>query len=126
MEDDIAFGELLRASLEEAGHSVVLRFDGASAQSYFEKHGADVVLTDIIIKQDQKSIPDGGLLLISRIRGMSSESARSVPIIAMSGATSYPGMQGALTTAEALGATVSINKPFSPDELTDLIDDLLP
>lgn len=124
LEDDRSFGFLLKVSLEEAGHSVVVRQDATMAFAEFQKNTPDVVIADLIVVQEERPIPDGGLSLIARIRHRGNMVDRSVPIIAISGVVRSQGLESALDTAKVLGADASLEKPFAPAELLDLISEL--
>ncbi len=126
LEDEKDFGNLLTKSLEQAGHSVTLTEDATEALATFQNNSFDFVVADLIVKKGDEFVADGGLLLISRIRQHTRASNSVLPIVAISGSTKYPGLGSVLKTAESLGANVSLEKPFHPNELLDLIDDLLP
>ncbi len=125
MEDEEEFGQLISASLERAGHVVTLRHNATSAESAFKKNEIDLVIADIIVRQNGQSVPDGGLTLITKIRRTMQQSNPKLPIIAISGVTHYPGMHSVLSIAASLGASAALRKPFAPSKLLEMIDDLL-
>lgn len=125
LEDDPDFGALLFASLEDAGHHVTLVTSGTEAEEAFHQDPADLVVTDLIIRQDGRPVADGGLLLIHRIRDIAENLRKSVPIVAISGVVRRQGMTHALNTAQHVGADEVLAKPFPPEDLLWVIDRLL-
>ena len=125
LEDDPDFGSLMRVSLEQAGHFIVMCGTATDALAAYEEYRIDIVVTDLIIKEDNRPIPDGGLILISRLKAVNQYSGRKVPIIAISGQLLALGMEHALDTARTVGADVALRKPFAPEELLATIDTLL-
>ena len=124
LEDDETFGKLLQESLEEAGHTAATFANATTAYASVCEQAPDVVVTDLIVLEQNKPVPDGGLSLISRIRHRGNPAHSAIPIVAISGAHRSKGLQNALETAEKLGADFSLEKPFSPHDLLSIIDRL--
>lgn len=123
LEDDVFLAPLLAASLEDAGHSVRLFDSAARAVESYTDIPCDVLVADIIIRKNDRPVPDGGLIAIHRIKTLALESERPILIIAISGAVSHIGMQDILQYAADLGAHTVLSKPFTPDELLDVIEE---
>ena len=77
----------------------------------------------MIIRKNDRPVPDGGLIAIHRIKALAFESERPILIIAISGAVTHIGMQDILEYASGLGAHTMLAKPFTPDELLKVIDE---
>ncbi|MFK7793132.1 MAG: response regulator [Devosiaceae bacterium] len=125
MEDDILFAELLCNSLEGDKHQTHRFADASSAIAHLQAHVVDLVVSDITVHKEGLAVPDGGIKLIATVRKLSRYPAKRIPIIAISGAHVWPGMEGILVTAETLGADATLKKPFHPDELLQLINEML-
>ncbi len=125
LEDDEEFGSLLVQSLETAGHTSVLHRNATAAIAAYKEGDFDLVVADLIVKIEGRPVPDGGLTLIPSLKRLARRAGRPLPIIAISGVTQYPGLSSALSVARTVGADVSLEKPFEPAQLLDLIDDLL-
>jgi DNA-binding response OmpR family regulator len=106
------------AMLESAGFDVSVATDGEDGLNLFRKQQFDLVISDIVMPRKD------GLQTIREIRNLSP----AIPIVAMSAGTHFSNGgcgQGitsyALCAAEELGATRTIGKPFSRDELLPVI-----
>jgi two-component system sensor histidine kinase RpfC len=117
--------DLLRATvqlqLEEGGHSVTLAGNGREALACLEREGFDLVISDIFMPEVE------GIEFIRTAR----ERYRRLPIIAMTGGSTALGPWGLdagidfLHMAAALGATRTLNKPFTRDRLLTLVEECL-
>jgi len=106
-EMDRTFG---RVALEDAGHELFYAPNGEVALRTYESHDIDVVITDL-------AMPNlNGLLLIQKIREQDSDAR----IIAVTGVSPEQ-----LERAKALGASVTMHKPYSPKALLDAVTELL-
>lgn len=128
MEDDLAVGQEISRKLEANGHDVDLVRNGSDALHHLTHQPYDVLLSDIIVKQEFRAVPDGGLLLINRIRRSDPNMLPSpgLPIIAISGTVNTPGMENILTTAKQMGADICFEKPINMVEILTAIDELAP
>jgi len=114
IDDDDLFRTMLRENLEELGHTVTEAHDGKEGLAHYALAPTDLVITDLIMPGKE------GIETILEMR----KKWPGVKIIAMSGggrvsATDY------LQTAQKLGAGCVLRKPFSNDELTAAINQLL-
>jgi CheY-like chemotaxis protein len=80
----------------------------------FEEHAADLVITDIIMPETE------GMEIIHWLH----DASPNLPIIAISGG-SPKGLGSYLATAQQLGASRTLAKPFSGKALIDTVRELL-
>lgn len=123
MEDDVVLGFELKRNLEKAGHEVEVRGTASLAYEALLFHAYDVLITDVVVKENGRSVADGGIVLVGRVRA--NPKTRTMPIIAISGSHTAPGMEYVLTTIEQVGANVSLEKPFHLDDLLSHIRRLM-
>ncbi len=121
LEDDAEFGPLLQMSLEDAGYEVSLHTNATNALSYLESENVDLIIADLMIKQEGVFIQDGGIKLISTLKQIRHHPA---PIIAISGSFVQDQYQ-AISTAMTVGADKTLAKPIHPDDLIALIETYL-
>lgn len=107
IDDDGALCDTLRWVLEHAGYRVNTAHDGESGLATFEKNGADVVVTDILMPQKE------GIETILELRRL----VPNLPIIAISG-----GAEAFLGLASKFGANAALSKPFGNWELITAIE----
>jgi DNA-binding NtrC family response regulator len=110
VDDDELFRPMLRATLLKMGHHVREADDGDQAMLQFEQEPADVLITDIILPGKE------GLEIIGMFKGRFPE----LKVIAISGAgrvveTNY------LKLATAEGADAVLEKPFSKEQLAEVL-----
>jgi len=114
IDDDEAIRDLLKAILEREGYEVTSAADGKEAIRLFRRNPSDLIITDIIMPQQE------GLKTISDLRREHPE----VRIIAISGGGQY-GLGEYLDVATALGADQTFAKPFDRLELVKAVRKLL-
>ncbi|HXV26212.1 MAG TPA: response regulator [Alphaproteobacteria bacterium] len=114
IEDDDHLRRLLRAVLERAGHTVEDAPNGAVGLKTFSSRPADIVVTDIIMPEKE------GLETIIELK----RDYPKVKIIAISGGGARLDAQY-LPSAKALGADMTIEKPFEPREVIEAVGGLL-
>ena len=112
IDDDSDTRELLRTTLESAGHQVVLAENGRQGVQRFKEKSADLVITDLFMPEQE------GLETIKQLKMEFPEAS----IIAMSGKPTGGTM---LTVAKRLGATTVLQKPFLPEELLKVVEEAL-
>ncbi|MEX1018534.1 MAG: response regulator, partial [Litorilinea sp.] len=114
VEDDDNIRLLIHDLLVMEGHSVHAAADGRSAMQGIRDDGFDLVITDIFMPEQD------GFELIMEMR----HNYAQIKIIAMSG--DQLGSQfGSLRIAQQLGAHAIMPKPFRPDELINLVNQVL-
>ena len=125
MEDDKTEGDLIQQLLTEEGHAVAHFRNATTALKHLQKSDVDLVITDIVVKQDGRSTSDGGLILIGRIRGFSDQTKRALPILAVSGAIYGRGTGHLLDVAKTVGADDALPKPIIVSKLLEKVSTLL-
>jgi DNA-binding NtrC family response regulator len=114
IEDDFAVGESIALALRAKGHNVVTAEDGRTGLRKFERAAFDLVITDLIMPEQE------GIETIRLIRRLS----RDMKIIAISGGGRHANFS-ALRMAQRLGATTTLAKPFTLDALYQQVDKTL-
>ncbi len=114
IDDDQRFRGALREMLQDAGYEVIEARDGRPGLDLFRAKPTDLVITDIIMPDVE------GIEVIVELRSEFPD----VPILAISGG-SLKGFGSYLPSAEALGATRSLDKPFRQQVLLDTVRELL-
>jgi DNA-binding response OmpR family regulator len=123
MEDDLVLGYELERKLVRAGHEVEVRRSASDAMVELLSTPYDLLITDVVVWEQGKPVPDGGITLMGRIRQTSE--IKTLPVIAMTGAHVSPGMQDVLATMELVGANASLEKPFDIHDLLSHIERLI-
>lgn len=114
VDDDELIRDLLFQVLSDNGYHVELANSGEEALSLLSQRQVELCLSDIIM-------PDcDGLELIPQVR----RKFPNIPIIAISGGGRI-GPESYLTTAQRLGASKALRKPFDGAILLAAISDLL-
>lgn len=125
LEDDASLSALLQESLTQQGYAVRAFHDAQSAYNFLTSEHCDLMLVDIIIKDVNRIVSQGGVTFIWRAKEIAQQSGKALPIIAMSGSFMNKGMHNILDIAKQIGADEVLKKPFAPDELNRLIAKLL-
>lgn len=112
----------MKAMLESLGFDVSVARDGDEGLRHFRQEPFDLVISDIIMPNKD------GFETVRELREITDD----VPIIVMSGESRAAGddvarqvTRDALELAEILGATRTISKPFSQDDLLKVIRECL-
>jgi DNA-binding NtrC family response regulator len=110
VDDDPSIRRTLQALLKKAGYEVMLAHDGNEAVRLWRDHGGDLVITDLHMpgKDGIQTIVE----LLSHTPG--------VRIIAMSGGGQTKRLD-LLGNATLLGAVLTIEKPFTIDEMMNVV-----
>ena len=103
----------MRLGLEAAGFDVALAADGRRGLAMLRQAGADVVVTDILMPEQD------GIETLEQLR----EEFPQVHVIAISGAVSSTGFDY-LAVPRELGAAHVLRKPFDIQELIDILQQL--
>lgn len=113
LEDDLALRAVVKDLLEDAGYEVEEADNGLTGLKMFRESPSDLVLTDI--RMPEKS----GNETIIELR----EEFPDVKIVAMSGGGAVnPDVY--MKVARKLGADAALAKPFAPEELLAVIQEL--
>jgi CheY-like chemotaxis protein len=114
VEDDSDLREMLKDLLVRRKYTIIEASNGKEAISRFKPAVTDLVITDIIMPDED------GLKVIMKLREIKPE----IKIIAISGG-GKAGPGNYLNLAKALGADEIFSKPFSVNVLLSKIDSLL-
>lgn len=115
IDDDPTIRSLVAGLLDASGHSFVQAADGRAGVTLFVKGGFDLVVTDIVMPEQE------GIETITAIR----RTNRVVPILAISGSATIGGSGDYLRAAAALGASATLQKPFTPEAFIAAVERLL-
>jgi len=114
IDDDPEVRAMLDDLLTEAGYQVVTAADGKEAVAHFRDRPTEVVVTDILMPEQD------GLETIQELHRI----APQVPVIAISGGGHLPGSLY-LKTAALFGAFRTLEKPFPRRALLDAVGEAL-
>jgi CheY-like chemotaxis protein len=112
IDDDPDTREVIKSTLESAGHEVMVASDGQEGVRQYRTRHSDLVIMDLFMPGQE------GLETIKQMRMEFPDAA----IIAMSGRPTGGTM---LSVAQRLGATGVLHKPFLPDELLKVVEQAL-
>jgi len=115
VDDDDTFRRMLRLALLRMGHIVEEAHDGGQAWAKFQAQQPDLVIMDLIMPEKE------GLETIQLFR----KNRCTAKILAVSGGGRVDA-RDMLTIAKQLGADAVLPKPFSNEELTEVLKKLLP
>ena len=115
VDDDEAMADVMVMTVERAGYEVALASNGAEALDRVREGSFDLVVSDILMPYMD------GLELIPQIRQLLPEAR----IIAVSGGGRYSDSTMLLTMANDIGADCILPKPFTPTQLTEVMEKLL-
>ena len=114
IEDNQPLRRLLQITLEAEGHTVLQASDGVEGLSLVRRHGADLVLCDLLMPGQD------GLQTIQELH----RDFPALPVLVISGGGS-PGGVDLHAAASLLGADHILRKPFELPELVAVVDRLL-
>jgi CheY-like chemotaxis protein len=115
IDDDPTIRTLVAGILEARGHSVVTAADGQAGVAAFGGETMDLVVTDIVMPQQE------GITTIGAIRRLH----RTVPILAISGSSTVGRYGGYLDAASVMGANATLAKPLVAEALIEAVERLL-
>jgi two-component system response regulator AtoC len=107
VDDEANLRKVLAAILRKDGYEVAVAEDGEQAMAEFEKNGADVIISDLVMPKM------GGMDILTRIRTQKS----SVPVIII---TAHGTVDSAVEAIK-LGAFDYITKPFEHAEIRAVV-----
>lgn len=116
VEDDDQFRGMLELMLTKAQYQVISASNAQAGLKLIQTNQPDLILTDVIMPT-----MDGiELIMTLKRRG------DTTPVIVMSGGGRSMSTEGNFMTVSLLGATATIAKPFSREQLLQAIEDALP
>lgn len=107
IDDDDAVRWIIRRAMQAEGHSVTEAANGADGLRRFAAAPVDLVITDILMPERE------GIETIIELR----RGHPALPILAISGGSATTERDGLLASADLLGATEVLPKPFELDRL---------
>lgn len=111
VDDESPVCELMRVTLQRAGHQVECVGDGCQASQSMRQHQYDILITDLLMPERD------GIELIREAR----KDYPQMRIIAISGGGRVGGQQY-LQLAKGMGAHALLPKPFLPRDLCAAVD----
>lgn len=115
IEDEEAFRAVLAKMLVHEGHEVFAAANGREAQHHLDHSSFDLVITDVLMPEK-----DGVEIILSLKR-----TAPGLKVVAMSGGGRIASGDY-LAIAAKLGASATLEKPFTRDTLLQTLQDVLP
>ncbi len=115
VDDDPSIRALLREILEEEGHQVLEAVDGRDGVRQYRAEPTDLVITDILMPEK-----DGVELIMDLLEGYP-----KVRIVAMSGGGRGLDAQFNLRIATDFGAVQQMEKPFTRQQVLDIVQRVL-
>lgn len=113
VDDEKWIVELLETALLENGHSVMTANDGIEAFEIFLRSNFDIIVTDISMPKEN------GIAFVEKVF----DSGANVPVIVISGGMITPSSELTLEHAQEIPIVHwTLKKPFSPFELSKIID----
>ncbi len=114
IDDEASIRDLITDILEEEGHEVLAAEDGRQGLSLFRQEPFELVITDMVMPEQS-----GINTIMELVRDYP-----EVKIIAISGGGAIE-PERYLSIAKIIGAESILYKPFTADELLDVIGDIL-
>lgn len=114
IEDDPQYQELLREMVAGMGE-VITAPDGEVGLALLQRQPVDLVITDILMPHKE------GLSVVRELR----ERDSGIPIIAISGGDKVFPADLLVEVSRITGADLSLQKPFSPQQLREAVHNLL-
>jgi len=105
-EDDPSMQAVYAAGLKKAGHETWVLDNGIGIENAITEHDVDAVVTDIVMADVE------GIEIVITLK----KKFPDLPVIAISGNRLY------LNSAEKLGATAILKKPFAIGDLLETIN----
>ncbi len=115
IDDEEQLRDLLTQLLTRDGHIVQIAFDGVEGMRIFKQFNPDLVITDIIMPNKD------GIEVITELLCASPGTA----IVAMSGGRRAITAEFNLESAEMLGVKGVLSKPFTRDQLREVVQHAL-
>jgi len=116
MEDDLLLRRMLESILRTVGYKVLSAGDGAEGMRAVRAHGADIVITDLFMPEQD------GLQTIMQLK----REFPAVRVVAMTAGASYLSIENARAAATLIGADAFIEKPLDHRVLLDTMAELRP
>lgn len=114
VDDSVSMRRMVGSALRSASFDVVEAANGPDALSFLDRHQVDLIITDV-------NMPDmDGISLVRAIRNR--PATKSTPVLILTTESGVEMKQAGRTA----GATGWIAKPFSPQQLVQVVAKVLP
>lgn len=122
-EDNIPLAAYWRKLLEAQNHTVYCSETVSQALKLAKKICPDLVITDMMIRKNERFLPEGGITLVSQLRR---NSQQSIPVICVSGyrATCHNPLPP-LEIVKTMKVDLTLYKPIAPKKLLNAVHELL-
>lgn len=114
IDDDVQICKMLDRFLTKKGYEVAVAYNGVEGVQFFDKRGAHLVITDLVMPEKE------GIETVMELRAKSPD----VKIIAISGGGRV-GPESYLEIAKELGAQRTFEKPVDFNELLFAVEELI-
>ena len=127
MDDDLVFLHHVAEALKSKGYQVDTAINVNDAIDSLENVLYDAVISDMIIKVNDRTVPSGGLTLINwlRARELNNPKMAKIPVLGISGVANFPGLNTILNMAESVGADAVLEKPMVIDQLVASLESII-
>jgi DNA-binding response OmpR family regulator len=115
VDDDAHLVKVQSVFLRRAGHTVSMAANGKEAMDLVADNDFDLVITDLIMPEKE------GIETILELR----RKLPKIKIVAMSGGGAWTDTRDSLAMARQLGASLTLAKPFSGEELIAAVAQVL-
>lgn len=114
LDDDQILLAIIRHALQRAGHTVITSLSGENADRTLKQVQVDLLITDLFMPDRE------GLETIQQVRRI----YPNLPIIAITAGVAGH-LEVFLNMAKEMGATATLNKPFTGYELQSVVEQVL-
>ncbi len=114
IDDDQQFRDYMYDMLIDQNYHVLLAENGEAGLTQYSSNKPDIIITDIVMPEKE------GIEVVLTIRDKDPE----IPIVAISGGN-FGNAASYLKMVSKLGVNATLGKPFSKDEILEVLDDLL-
>ncbi|NEP63420.1 MAG: hypothetical protein F6K31_42065 [Symploca sp. SIO2G7] len=122
-EDNMSLSLYWRSILEENCHQVRCCSTVSKALELVLEATPELLIADMLIKQDGRFIPEGGITLLHKL---AARELITFPVLGVSGyrASSYKSLS-ALDIAKSMKISLALYKPITPQKLLQTVSKLL-
>lgn len=113
VDDTASLRQMVSATLQSSGHQVVLAADGEEGLHAARETDFDLVITDVHMPKLD------GIALIEQLRDL--PAYKATPLLIMTSESSEDSQQ----QGRSAGATGWLRKPFAPETLLDIVEQVL-
>lgn len=128
LEDYFPLRQEIIAFIEDMGHEAHGAMNATDASLILKTSPFDAMIADIFIAKDGKLTPDGGLLMITRVRRSPNNLMikSDAPILVITAGIEIPGGASPIQLVLNMGADKALRKPLDQAELQDWINSVAP